>query len=99
MTDTEIYTQGSRWSLILGTLHGFNGRLYICIKFSSGLMVKNPPANEGDQDGFDPWSGKIPWRRKWQSTPIFLPEKIAWTEEPGGLQSMGLQNSWTQFSD
>ena len=76
MTDTEIYTQESRWSLILGTLHGFNGRLYICIKFSSGLMVKNPPANEGDQDGFDPWSGKIPWRRKWQSTPIFLPEEF-----------------------
>ena len=76
MTDTEIYTQGSRWSLILGTLHGFNGRLYICIKCSSGLMVKNPPANEGDQDGFDPWSGKIPWRRKWQSTPIFLPEEF-----------------------
>ena len=22
---------------------------------------------------FDPWIGKIPWRRKWQSTPIFLP--------------------------
>ena len=25
--------------------------------------------------GFDPWVGKIPWRRKWQSTPVFLPEK------------------------
>ena len=23
----------------------------------------------------DPWVGKIPWRRKWQPTPIFLPEK------------------------
>ena len=22
---------------------------------------------------FDPWVGKIPWRRKWQSTPVFLP--------------------------
>ena len=22
---------------------------------------------------FDPWIGKIPWRRKWQPTPIFLP--------------------------
>ena len=22
-----------------------------------------------------PWVGKIPWRRKWQPTPIFLPEK------------------------
>ena len=32
------------------------------------------------------------WRRKWQFTPIFLPGKVQWTEEPGGLQSMGLQS-------
>ena len=25
--------------------------------------------------GFDPWVGKIPWSRKWQSTPVFLPGK------------------------
>ena len=29
--------------------------------------------------GFDPWSGKIPWRRKWQPTPVFLPgESHGW---------------------
>jgi len=22
--------------------------------------------------GFDPWFGKIPWRRAWQPTPVFL---------------------------
>jgi len=22
---------------------------------------------------FDPWVGKIPWRREWQPTPVFLP--------------------------
>ena len=29
---------------------------------------------------FDPWVGNIPWRRTWQSTPIFLPGeyKGAW---------------------
>ena len=39
------------------------------------LVVKNPPANTGDKrDGeFDPWVGKIPRRRKWQPTPVFLP--------------------------
>ena len=41
--------------------------------------------------GFDPWVGKSPWRRKWQPIPVFLPGKIPWTEEPGRLQSMGLQ--------
>ena len=37
---------------------------------------------------FDPWVGKIPWRRKWQSTRI-LAWRTPWTEEPGGLQSIG----------
>ena len=41
------------------------------------LLVKNPPANAGDtrDTGFDPWAGKIPWRRAWQRTPVFLPRK------------------------
>ena len=34
---------------------------------------------------------EVPGSRKWQSTPVFLPGKIPWTEEPGGLQSMGSQ--------
>ena len=25
--------------------------------------------------GFDPWVGKMPWRKKWQPTPVFLPGK------------------------
>ena len=41
--------------------------------------------------GFDPWVGKIPWRKAWQPTPVFLPGESPWTEDPGGLQSMGSQ--------
>ena len=41
--------------------------------------------------GFNPGVGKMPWRRKWQPTPVFLPGKISWIEEPGGLESVGLQ--------
>ena len=39
------------------------------------LVVKNWPANTGNikKGGFDPWAGKIPWSRKWQPTPVFLP--------------------------
>ena len=25
---------------------------------------------------FDPWVRKIPWRREWQSTPVFFPEEF-----------------------
>ena len=41
-------------------------------------VVKNLPANTGDvrdTQGFDPWAGKIPWRKKWQPTPVFLSGK------------------------
>ena len=38
------------------------------------LVVKNPPANARDmRRRFDLWVGKIPWRRTWQPTPVFLP--------------------------
>ena len=36
-------------------------------------MVKRLPAMR--ETRFDPWVGKIPWRRKWQPTPILLPGK------------------------
>ena len=49
--------------------------------------IKRLPA----MPGFDPWVGKIPWRRAWQPTPVFLPGESPWTEELGRLQSMGSQ--------
>ena len=52
-------------------------------------MVKNHL--QCGRPGFDPWVGKIPWRRAWQPTPVFLPGESPWTEESGGLQSMGSQ--------
>ena len=56
-------------------------------------MVKNLPARAGNRRyGFEPWIGKIPWRRAWYPTPVFLPGK-SHIEEPGGLQSMGSQES------
>ena len=36
----------------------------------------------------DPWVGKIPWRRKWQPTPIFLPGKFH------GCRSLAGYNPW-----
>ena len=39
------------------------------------LVVKNPPANAEyiKTPVFNPWVGKIPWRRAWQPTAVFLP--------------------------
>ena len=54
------------------------------------LVVKKPPANAGDMKrcGFDPWVGKSPWRRTWQTTPVFLPgeflmDRGAWKAPSG----------------
>ena len=38
------------------------------------------------------------WRMAWQLTLVFLPRESPWTEEPGRLESLGLQ-SWTRLSD
>ena len=57
--------------------------------FLVAQMVKNLPAM------WETWVrslvGKIPWRRAWQPPPVFLPRESPWTEEPGGLQSIGSQ--------
>ena len=41
--------------------------------------------------GFDPWVGKMPWRRKWQAG--FLACRIPRTGQPGRLQSVGSQRA------
>ena len=43
---------------------------------------------------FDSWVQKIPWKRKWTSTPVFLPGESHW-QETGGLLSVGLKESDT----
>ena len=42
--------------------------------FPGGSGVKNPrQCKRCRRCGFDSWVGKIPWRRAWQPTPVFLP--------------------------
>jgi len=47
-----------------------------------------PAVHEIQEKQFDPWVRKIPWRRIWQPTPVFLPGKF---HGQRSLQSMGLQ--------
>ena len=53
-------------------------------------MVKNPPASAGPRRDlrFHPWVGKIPWRRTWQPTPVFLPG------ESQGQRSLASYSPW-----
>ena len=56
---------------LLQTLLKYNFGVYFIRGFPVGSVVKNPSANVGDS--FNPWVGKIPWRREWPPTPEFLP--------------------------
>ena len=57
---------------IQGFPDGSNGR--VC------LQCRRP--------GFNPWVGKMPWRRKWQPTPVFLPGG------PHGQRSLAGYSPW-----
>ena len=55
--------------------------------FPGGSAGKESACNAGDP-GFDSWLGKIPWRRKWQPTPAFLPG------ESHGQRSLVAYSPW-----
>ena len=62
-------------------------------------MEKTLLANARDiRFKFDPWVGKMPWRRKWQSTPVFFLEnpmdRGAWWATVHRVVK-----SWTLLSD
>ena len=40
---------------------------------------------------FDPWVGKIPWKRKWQPSPVFLPGKSQGQRSLAGYSPWGHQ--------
>ena len=54
-------------------------------------MVKNPPASAAD--GFDPWVGKMPWRRKWKLTLVVLPGKSHGQRRLAGYSPWGRKES------
>ena len=43
--------------------------------------------------GFEPWVGKIPWRRDWQPPPVFLPGESHGQRGPAGYSPWGRKES------
>ena len=68
-------------------LKSFQVTMSVCFLTLSTLEImcskKASPGGSGGKEstcqcrkcGFDPWVGKMPWRRKWQPTPVFLARK------------------------
>ena len=65
--------------------------------FPSGSVVKNLPANAGCPagDAVQSLGREDPLEKEMATHSSILAWKIPWTEEPGGLQFMGLQKSFT----
>ena len=65
-------------------------------------VVKNPPAmQETRETGFHPWVRKIPLEEGMATHSSVLAWRIPWTEEPGGLQSMGthgVRHNWSNLA-
>ena len=53
--------------------------------------VKNPLQYR--RSGFSLWIGKIPWRREWEPTPVFLPGESHGQRSLAGYRPWGLKES------
>ena len=52
-----------------------------------------------NRSGFSPWVGKIPWRRAWQPTPIFLPGESLGQRSLAGYTPQGhrVRHDWSDL--
>ena len=87
--------------------HNLQGTSYMCLLLKLGnlsitganITLRGCPSGMSEsvcqcrRHRFSPWVWKISWRRKWQLTPVFLLGESPWTEEPGRLQTKGLQKA------
>ena len=89
------------WRLVLKELWPerkkalFWHHLKMAMGFPGGASGKEPACRCRRQKrcGFDPWVKKIPWRRAWQPTPVFLPGKSHGQRSLAGDSPWGLRES------
>ena len=87
---TSCQTPWGSWESYQASVELFHVRLPWAMGTSVvAQAVKDLPALR--EMGVHPSVWKIPWRRALQPTRAFLPGEPPWAEEPGGLQSVGLQ--------
>ena len=67
------------------------------VSFPGGTSGKEPACQcrKHKRHRFDPWVGKIPWRRAWQPTPVFLPGESHGQRSLAGYSPWGHKESDT----
>ena len=96
--------QGSPYSVSLLVICFICSRVYMSILFTLLYFPLGLPRQLSGEEstcrcrrlGFDPWVRKIPWRSKWQPTPVFLPGKPHGQRSLVGYSPRGCK-SWTQL--
>ena len=84
--------RGVWWAIVHGVTKESDTTEQVTGGKEKGSAGKNPPAMQETQETqARSLAQEDPWRRAWQPTPAFLPEECPWTEESGGLQSIGLR--------
>ena len=73
----ERWLRGAEHQLRSGRRAVNQTQVLWCWGFPGGAVVRESTCQHRTRRrrGFDPWVGKIPWKRTWQPTPVFLPGK------------------------
>ena len=100
---TDLYTFSPSPSSLSPKVHLFMIIAYM--SFPGGASCKEPTSQcwRHKRCRFDPWVGKIPWNRKWQTVSVFLPGKVHGQETKfrGGVWQAtvcGATKSWKWLS-
>ena len=70
--------------------------------FPCGSAGKESARNAGDlglRPGFDPWVGKIPWRRQRLPTPVFWPGEFHGLYRPWGCKESDMTEQLSLFDE
>ena len=63
--------------------------------FPGGISGKEASRRKHKRCGFDPWVRKVPWRRAWQPTPVFIPRESLGQRSVAGYSLQGRKDSDT----
>jgi len=73
----------------------FSTCTYVKMGFPGGSVVKNLQCRNHRRLMFHPWVRKIPWRRAWQPTPVYLPGESHGQRSLAGYSKWGHEKSDT----
>ena len=82
---------------------------FTCLIYMAFILIMGFPGGGGGKEHtcqcrrhkrckFGPWVGKIPWKRAWQPTPVFLPGESQGQRSLVGCSLWGLRSDMTEVT-